>query len=60
MASSPRVTGKRPGVPTLGSEIQRLFPNGTNGEKILSWSEPPFFPQDVFAAAAYLLEASGA
>jgi hypothetical protein len=60
MAGQKRATGKKPVVRTVGSEIRRLFPHGTNGAKVPSWSNPPFFPQDIFAAAAYLLEASGA
>ena len=60
MAGRKSVTGKKPALRTVGSEIRQLFPNGTNGTEIPSWSKPPFFPQDIFAAAAHLLEASGA
>jgi hypothetical protein len=51
--------------PTVGSEIERLFPGGlvfdeATLEFVRKWHEPPIFPTDVFAAAGYLLEASGA
>jgi hypothetical protein len=48
------------GSPTLGSEIQRLFPTGTRYTPKPNWSKPPKFPVELFAAAAYLLEASSA
>lgn len=49
---------------TVGQELRRLFPEGTNPEREdgsePDWDTPPYLPTDVFAAAAHLLEASGA
>ena len=52
-------------MPTVEAEIVRLFPSGTRDgtagdDEATSWSEVPILPADVFAAAAHLLEASGA
>ena len=44
---------------SIGSELKRLFPNGTNPPRA-GWTLPPYFPVDVFAAAAHLLQRSGA
>ncbi|URD38191.1 hypothetical protein M6G65_06945 [Methylobacterium tardum] len=49
---------------TVGSELRRLFPHGTNpaseDASEPDWSQRPFVPADVFTAAAHLLETSGA
>lgn len=49
---------------TVGDELRRLFPGGTNPAReegsAPDWTRPPFLPTDVFAAGAHLLEASGA
>ncbi|MHB0773091.1 hypothetical protein ACYCVF_31175 [Bradyrhizobium sp. 1.29L] len=52
-------------APSLGDQIRRLFPDGTgnlSAEKPArrTWDKLPWLPVDVFAAAAHLLEASGA
>ncbi|WOH64078.1 hypothetical protein [Bradyrhizobium sp. BWA-3-5] len=44
---------------TVGSELRRLFPNGTNPDTG-RWSYPPALPAELFGAVAHLLEASGA
>ncbi|ODR92895.1 hypothetical protein [Sinorhizobium alkalisoli] len=43
---------------TVKEIIKRIFPEGTN-ETGKSCDDPPAFPPDVFAAAAFLLERSG-
>ena len=43
---------------TLGSELKRLFPNGTRDPN--DWSIPPQLPVEIFGAVAHLLEASSA
>lgn len=64
-----------PARETVGDVLDRLFPDGTRpapgpatqagddpslDEVAPDWTEIPLLPQDVFAAAGYLLEASGA
>lgn len=50
------------GLPTVGSELRLLFPDGTRRTKAgrPSWRKPPLLPVDVFTAAAHLLDRSGA
>ncbi len=49
---------------TVGDELRRLLPGGTNPDReedsAPDWGQAPYLPTDVFAAAAHLLEASGA
>lgn len=44
---------------TVGSELKRLFPDGTDPETG-RWASPPALPAELFGAVAHLLEASGA
>lgn len=50
-------------MPTIELELLRLFPNGTRlrlRPDVAPWADIPLLPAEVFAAAAHLLEASGA